>query len=86
MCKESLCQQKWNGWSALNIEKELKSRIWHCLYTAVQREKIHHLGFMKILVTRKVISSGGNTSSVLTMAWLKELYPFRDSVFIKYLF
>lgn len=46
-------------WSALNIEKELKSRIWHCLYTAVQREKMYHLGFMKILVTRKVISIEG---------------------------
>lgn len=46
------------GWSVLNIEKELKSRIWHCLYTAVQREKIHHLRFMNILVTRKVICGG----------------------------
>lgn len=54
-----MCQQKLNGWSAMNIEKELKSRIWHSLYTAVQREKIHHLWFMKILVTRKVIAIEG---------------------------
>lgn len=58
MSAQRLSQQKGNGCSALNIEKELKSRIWHCLYTAVQREKIHHLGFMKILVTSKVICWG----------------------------
>lgn len=25
---------------ALNIEKQLKSRIWHCLYSAVQRKDV----------------------------------------------
>lgn len=57
--KERLYLQKWMDGQHWTLKKSLKSRIWQCLYTAIQRKKIHHLGFMIILVTSNVVFAEG---------------------------